>query len=165
MLSGNGKGKSTAAFGLAARALGHEMRIAVIQFIQGYADTGEARFFRGQPGVDWYVMGEETTAEIRSPHENMACARSAWERARRFLSDETIGLVILDELNAVLNHGDLDADTVLRDIAARPSLQHVIVTGRSALPVVIDAADTVTHMRLTKHAFDAGIRAMPGMEF
>ncbi len=163
--SGDGKGKSSAAFGLAARALGHGMRVGVVQFIRGNAESGEAIFFRRQPGVTWHVMGERLTGKAQGDVADADMALSAWEQAAALLSDPDVGVVILDELNVVLQYGHLDASAVLRDISARPPMQHVIVTGRGVRQELVDAADTVTDMRLVKHAFSAGIRAMPGVEY
>ena len=163
--TGNGKGKSSAGFGLVARALGHGMKVGVVQFIKGRSDTGEEAFFRSQPGVSWHVMGEGFTWETQDRARDVATAGAAWDVARGLLSDPGIGLVVLDELNIALKYKYLDVEQVLADIAARPPQQHVIVTGRGAPQAVIDAADTVTEMTLVKHAFAAGIAAQPGVEW
>lgn len=163
--TGNGKGKSSAAFGLVARALGHGMRVGVVQFVKGRSDTGEEEFFRRQPDVAWHVMGDGFTWETQDRGRDVASARRAWETARGLLRDEGIGLVVLDELNIVLKYGYLDVDTVLADLAARPACQHVVVTGRAAPAALVAAADTVSDVTPVKHAFAAGIKAMPGMEF
>lgn len=163
--TGNGKGKSSAAFGLVARALGHGQGVGVVQFIKGRSDTGEEAFFRDQPGVQWHVMGEGFTWETQDRSRDADKAGAAWAVARQMLSDPQIGLVVFDELNIALKYDYLDADTVVADLLARPAGQHAVVTGRGAPPALIAAADTVTEMRLEKHAFAAGIQAMPGMEF
>ena len=163
--TGNGKGKSSAAFGVVARALGHGMKVGVVQFIKGRSDTGEEAFFRRQPDVQWHVMGEGFTWETQDRARDVATAEAGWAQARALLSDPAIGLVVLDELNIALKYGYLDVHTVLADLAARPPMQHVIVTGRAAPPELIDAADTVTDMTLVKHAFKAGVKAMPGLEW
>ena len=164
--SGNGKGKSSSAFGMVARALGHGLKVGVVQFIKGAASTGEESFFRRFPEeVSYHVMGEGFTWETQDRQRDIAKAEQAWGVARRLLSDEAIGLVVLDELNIALKHGYLELDAVLADIEARPLLQHVVVTGRGALPGMIEAADTVTEMSLVKHAFKAGVKAQKGIEF
>ena len=163
--TGNGQGKSSAAFGLLARALGHGMKVGVVQFIKGRSDTGEEAFFRQQPGVQWHVMGEGFTWETQDRSRDAEKARAAWDIARQMLADPAIGLVVFDELNIALKYDYLDVDTVVADLAARPAGQHAVVTGRGAPPALVAAADTVTEMGLQKHAFAAGIQAMPGMEF
>ena len=164
--SGNGKGKSSSAFGMLARALGHGMRCGVVQFIKGAASTGEETFFRRFPDeVSYHVMGEGFTWETQDRQRDIAKAAEAWAVARQLLGDESIGLVILDELNIALKHGYLQLDEVLADIQARPLNQHVVVTGRGAPAALIEAADTVTEMTLVKHAFKAGVKAQQGIEF
>jgi len=166
VLSGNGKGKSSSAFGMVARALGHGMQVGIVQFIKGAASTGEEAFFRRFPDeVRYHVMGEGFTWETQDRQRDIAKAQQAWAVARELLDDERIGLVVLDELNIALKYGYLELDRVLADIAARPLLQHVVVTGRGALPGMIEAADTVTEMNLVKHAFKAGVKAQKGVEF
>lgn len=163
--TGNGKGKSSAGFGLVARALGHGMKVGVVQFIKGRSDTGEEAFFRNQPGVSWHVMGEGFTWETQDRARDVATAEAAWDVARGLLQDPSIGLVVLDELNIALKYRYLEVDTVVADLLARPTLQHVVVTGRGAPPELVEAADTVTDMTPVKHAFAVGIKAMPGMEW
>lgn len=163
--TGNGKGKSSAAFGVLARALGHGMRVGVVQFIKGRSDTGEEAFFRRQPGVVWHVMGEGFTWDTQDRTRDLAAAEAAWQQARALLRDPAIGLVVLDELNIALKYRYLDVTTVVADLLARPAQQHAIVTGRAAPPELVAAADTVTDMGLVKHAFAAGVKAMPGLEF
>ena len=163
--TGNGKGKSSAGFGLVARALGHGMRVGVVQFIKGRSDTGEEAFFRAQPGVAWHVMGEGFTWETQDRARDVATAEAAWAVAREMLQNPEVGLVVLDELNIALKYQYLDVDRVLADLRARPPMQHVVVTGRGAPPALVEAADTVTDMTPVKHAFAAGVKAMPGMEW
>lgn len=164
--SGNGKGKSSSAFGMVARALGHGMRVGVVQFIKGAATTGEEAFFRRFPEeVSFHVMGEGFTWETQDRQRDIAKAQAAWDVARQLLSDPQVGLVVLDEVNIALKHGYLELDTVLADIAARPPMQHVVATGRGVQPAMVEAADTVTEMGLVKHAFKAGIKAQKGVEF
>ncbi|EIK93675.1 cob(I)alamin adenolsyltransferase/cobinamide ATP-dependent adenolsyltransferase [Pseudomonas sp. M47T1] len=165
VLSGNGKGKSSSAFGMLARALGHGMQCGVVQFIKGRNATGEELFFRRFPEqVRYHVMGEGFTWETQDRQRDIAAAEAAWVVSRELLRDESIGLVILDELNIALKHGYLDLDQVLADLQARPPMQHVVVTGRGAKDEMIELADTVTEMGMLKHAFQAGIRAQKGIE-
>ncbi|MDA0235534.1 MAG: cob(I)yrinic acid a,c-diamide adenosyltransferase [Proteobacteria bacterium] len=163
--TGNGKGKSSAGFGLVARALGHGMQVGVVQFIKGRSDTGEEAFFRTQPGVRWHVMGEGFTWETQDRARDVASAEAAWALAREMLQNPEVGLVVLDELNIALKYQYLDVERVLADLHARPPMQHVVVTGRGAPPALVEAADTVTDMTPVKHAFAAGVKAMPGMEW
>ncbi len=163
--TGNGKGKSSAAFGVAARALGHGLKVAVVQFVKSRKDTGEEAVLGAQPNIVWHVMGEGFTWVTQDPARDAAAARAAWAVAAGYLRDPAIGLVVLDELTYAFKYQWLPLDEVLAAFAARPSLQHVIVTGRAAPEGLIEAADTVTEMTMVKHAFKAGVKAMPGMEF
>jgi cob(I)alamin adenosyltransferase len=164
VLTGNGKGKSSSAFGMVARALGHGMKVGVCQFIKGRSDTGEEAFFRRHSDVEWRVLGEGFTWETQDLERDTAVAREGWETARAMLADPAYRLVILDELTYPLKYGYLDTRTVLSDLAARPPMQHVVVTGRAAPQDLIDAADTVTEMRDVKHAYASGVRAQPGID-
>jgi len=165
VLTGNGKGKSSSAFGMAARALGHGMKVGVCQFIKSRTDTGEEAFFRHHADLlSWHVLGEGFTWDTQDRARDTAKARAGWEVARGMLRDPAIGLVILDELTYCLSYGYLDTGEVLADIAARPPMQHVVVTGRAAPQALLDAADTVTEMRDVKHAYHAGIRAQAGID-
>ena len=164
--TGNGKGKSSSAFGMVARALGHGIKVGVVQLIKGAAITGEESFFRRFPDeVRYHVMGEGFTWETQDRHRDIAKAKEAWDVAAQLLADPEVGLVVLDELNIALKYGYLELDPVLADIESRPPLQHVVVTGRGAPPGLIEAADTVTEMSLVKHAFKAGVKAQKGIEF
>lgn len=164
--TGNGKGKSSSAFGMVARALGHGIKVGVVQFIKGAASTGEEAFFRRFPDeVCYHVMGEGFTWETQDRQRDIAKAREAWAIAAELLADPEIGLVVLDELNIALKYGYLELAPVLADIESRPLLQHVVVTGRGAPPGLVEAADTVTEMALVKHAFKAGVKAQKGVEF
>ncbi len=162
--TGNGKGKSSAAFGMAARALGHGMRVGVVQFIKGSFTTGEEIFFRRFPEVSYHVMGEGFTWETQDRERDVAAAGRAWEQALTFLTDPSINLVILDEINIALKLNYLDLQSVLAALRARPHMQHVVLTGRGAPPELIELADTVTEMRDIKHAYRAGIQAQEGVE-
>lgn len=163
--TGNGKGKSSSGFGMVIRALGHGMKVAVVQFIKGAIPTGEERFLRRFPDeVEFHVMGEGYTWETQDRERDIAKAEAAWEQARRFLRDPAYGLVLLDELNIALKLRYLDVNAVIADLDARPEMQHVVITGRGAPPELIEIADTVTDMAQVKHAYQAGIRAQPGIE-
>ena len=163
--TGNGKGKSSAAFGVVARALGHGMRVAVVQFVKARKDTGEETVLGRLPGISWHVMGEGFTWETQDAARDAAAARAAWEVAAAYLRDPAVNLVVLDELTYAFKYQWLPLDEVLAAFAARPPMQHVIVTGRAAPEALIEAADTVTEMAMVKHAFKAGVKAMPGMEW
>lgn len=165
LFTGNGKGKSTAAFGLLARALGHGMQAVVIQFVKSRRDTGEEAFFRAQPNVAWHVKGAGFTWETQDRDKDTAAARAAWAVAREALADPGVNLVILDEFTYAFKYHWLDLAEALAAIRARPVMQHLVVTGRAAPAELIDAADTVTEMRPVKHALGSGIAAMPGIEF
>lgn len=164
VLTGNGKGKSSSAFGMVARALGHGMKVGVVQFIKGKFSTGEETFFRRFPEVDYHVMGEGYTWETQDRERDVRAATAAWAIAQRMLADASYELVVLDELNIALKHRYLDVPQVVADLRARPAKQHAVVTGRAAPPEMIEAADTVTEMTVVKHAFQQGIRAQKGVE-
>ena len=164
VLTGNGKGKSSSAFGMVARALGHGMRVAVVQFIKGSFSTGEETFFRRFPEVDYQVMGDGFTWDTQDQEQDKRTARRAWEQVKLYLADPSIELLVLDELNIVLKLRLLPLDEVLDALIERPLKQHVVVTGRAAPKELIEIADTVTEMRPIKHAFDAGVQAQKGIE-
>jgi cob(I)alamin adenosyltransferase len=162
--SGNGKGKSSSAFGMVARTLGHGMRVGIVQFIKGAYSTGEEAFFRRFPEVDYHVMGEGFTWETQDRERDIRAARAGWDQALAFLTDPAVALVVLDELCIVPKLGYLPLEEVLSALHQRPPMQHVVVTGRGAPQALIDIADTVTEMREVKHAFKAGVRAQKGIE-
>lgn len=166
VLTGNGKGKSSSSFGMVARALGHGMKVGVVQFIKGAIPTGEEQFFRRFPDeVQFHIAGEGYTWETQDRQRDIRSAEAGWARARRMLAEPAFGLVLFDELNIVLKHRYLDVQQVLADLRARPPMQHVVITGRAAPPEIVEAADTVTEMTLIKHAFAQGIRAQKGIEW
>jgi cob(I)alamin adenosyltransferase len=164
--TGNGKGKSSSGFGMLARSLGHGFRCGVVQFIKGSFSTGEEAFFRRFEGeqLDYHVMGEGFTWETQDKARDIAAAQAAWAKAAAMLADERYDFVLLDELNIALAHRYVELDAVLAAVATRPPLQHVVITGRGAPDRLIEAADTVTEMRVVKHAFQAGIKAQKGVE-
>jgi cob(I)alamin adenosyltransferase len=163
--TGNGKGKSSAAFGVVARALGHGMKVGVVQFVKGRSDTGEEAFFRPQPNVRWHVGGEGFTWETQDKERDARAAQQAWNIACEHLRDPAIGLVVLDEMTYAFKYGWLELDAVIAQLLARPPMQHVIITGRGAPEALRNAADTVSDIGMEKHAFQSGIQAMPGLEF
>ncbi|WP_448954011.1 cob(I)yrinic acid a,c-diamide adenosyltransferase [Labrys neptuniae] len=164
--TGPGKGKSTAAFGLIMRALGHGWRIGVVQFIKGAWSTGERQALeRFQDLVTWKSMGEGFTWETQDRERDIAAAGRAWEAAKAMLADPAIRLVVLDEINIALRYDYLDLAEVVETLRARRPDLHVVVTGRNAKPEMIEAADLVTEMTLVKHHFAAGVKAQQGIEF
>jgi cob(I)alamin adenosyltransferase len=164
--TGAGKGKSTAAFGLALRMLGRGRRIGVVQFIKGAwhsAERDALDLFGDQ--VAWHTMGEGFTWETQDLERDVAAAQRAWAKALELMADPTFALVILDELNIALRYDYLDLSAVVAALRARRGGLHVVVTGRNAKPELIAAADLVTEMALVKHHFAAGVKAQPGIEF
>ena len=164
VITGNGKGKSTSAFGTIARALGHGMKVGVLQFIKSRTDTGEEAFLSKQPGVEWHVTGDGFTWDTQDREQDIATAQRGWAIAARMLADPSYQLVVLDELTYLLSYGYLDSDSVLDALAHRPADQHVIVTGRGASDALIELADTVSIIADEKHAYRAGIKAQPGID-
>lgn len=164
VITGNGKGKSTSAFGMVARALGHGMKVGVVQFIKSRTDTGEEAFLGRQPGVEWNVTGDGFTWDTQNRAQDIATAERGWAIAARMLSDPSYQLVVLDELTYLLSYGYLDADVVLDALAQRPPMQHVVVTGRAASDALVELADTVSVIADEKHAFRAGVKAQPGID-
>jgi cob(I)alamin adenosyltransferase len=164
--TGTGKGKSTAAWGLAMRCLGHGLKLGVVQFVKGRRDTGERFFLARFPElVDVKVMGEGFTWETQDRERDIAAARAAWEAAEAMLQDPELHMVILDELNIVLRKDYLPLDDVISGLQAKRPDLHVVITGRNAKPELIEAADLVTEMTLVKHPFRAGVKAQLGVEY
>ena len=163
--TGPGKGKSTAAFGLVLRALGHGWPVGVVQFIKGAWDTGERRLLEGSDLVRWYAMGEGFTWETQDRARDIAAAAAAWAKAEHLMADPTLRLLVLDELNVALRYDYLPLAAVVATLRARRPMLHVVVTGRNAKPEMIAAADLVTEMTATKHHFAAGVKAQAGIEF
>ncbi|HYZ26834.1 MAG TPA: cob(I)yrinic acid a,c-diamide adenosyltransferase [Geminicoccaceae bacterium] len=164
--TGTGKGKSTAAWGLAMRCLGHGLRLGVVQFVKGRRDTGERFFLARFPElVEVKVMGEGFTWETQDRERDIAAARAAWEAAKAMLQDPELHMVILDELNIVLRKDYLPLAEVIAGLQAKRPDLHVVITGRNAKPELIEAADLVTEMTLVKHPFRAGVKAQLGVEY
>ena len=164
--TGPGKGKSTAAFGMAVRAMGHGMKVGIVQFVKGAMATGERAIFDAFPDlVSFRPMGEGFTWDTQDRARDIATARTAWDEVVRLIADPDIALVVADELNIVLRYDYLPLDEVLAVLTARASMKHVVVTGRNAPPALIEAADLVTEMTAVKHPFRGGIKAQQGIEF
>jgi cob(I)alamin adenosyltransferase len=164
--TGAGKGKSTAAFGLALRMLGHGRRVGVVQFIKGAWATGERTALDAfGDRIAWYTLGEGFTWETQDLARDRAAAQRAWAQAQALMADASFALVILDELNIALRYDYLEFSEVLAALSARRSDVHVVVTGRNAKPALIAAADLVTEMTAVKHHFAAGVKAQSGIEF
>jgi cob(I)alamin adenosyltransferase len=165
LLTGNGKGKSSSALGMVLRALGHDMKVGVVQFIKSWTNTGEQLFLEKQQNVDFHIMGTGFTWDTQDREKDIEAAKLLWSRARKMLSDQSVSLVILDELTYMFNYNYLDLEEVLEAIANRPQNQHVVMTGRAAKQELVELADTVSEIEDIKHAFRSGIKAMPGIEW
>jgi cob(I)alamin adenosyltransferase len=164
--TGTGKGKSTAAFGLALRMLGRGKRVGVVQFIKGAWQSAERdalETFGDQ--VSWHTMGEGFTWDTQDLKRDIAAAERAWAKAQELMADPTLALLILDELNIALRYDYLDLKSVIATLGARRPDLHIVITGRNAKPELVAAADLVTEMSLVKHHFAAGVKAQPGIEF
>jgi cob(I)alamin adenosyltransferase len=164
VLTGNGKGKSSSAFGMVGRSLGHGMKVGVCQFLKSRTDTGEEAFFGKQNDCEWHVLGDGFTWETQNREQDIATSQRGWAVAQRMLTDPAYQLVVLDELTYLLNYGYLDADQVLDALAERPSMQHVVVTGRAASEALRELADTVAEIADVKHAYRDGVMAQRGID-
>ena len=164
--TGKGKGKSTAAFGLVFRALGHGMTVGIVQFVKGKWETGERRALdRFETQVTISAMGDGFTWETQDRQRDIAAARAAWNRAVELIQDDRHQMVVLDELNIVLRYDYLPVEEVLSVLSAKPEGKHVVITGRNAKDELIALADLVTEMELVKHPFRSGVKAQAGIEF
>lgn len=164
--TGTGKGKSTAAFGMALRAIAHGMKIGIVQFIKGAWESGERKVFEAYPDqVEIHALGEGFTWETQDKSRDIKLSKKAWSKAKELIADPEIDMVILDELNIVLRYDYLPLEDVVTTLSARPEMTHVIVTGRNAKDELIEAADLVTEMSLIKHPFRGGVKAQAGVEF
>jgi cob(I)alamin adenosyltransferase len=164
--TGTGKGKSTAAFGLVLRCLGHGMRVGIVQFVKGAWATGERTVLARYPElVTMRAMGEGFTWETQDRARDIAAAQAAWEAATAMLADPAYRLILLDELNIVLRYDYLPVGEVVAALKGKPRDLHIVITGRNAKPELIDIADLVTEMKLVKHPFRAGVKAQAGIEF
>jgi cob(I)alamin adenosyltransferase len=164
--TGDGKGKSTAGFGMVARALGWGQQVGVVQYIKGKWVTGEQKFFQRFPDqVRFEVMGEGFTWETQDRARDMAAAEAAWKISLEMIADPGLDFVLLDELNVALQYDYLDTGKVIAALQARPRDKHICITGRNARPELMELADLVTEMRLIKHPFDKGVKAQRGVDF
>lgn len=164
VITGNGKGKSTSAFGTALRAVGHGMKVAVAQFIKGEWACGERDILQ-QHGVEFAVMATGFTWNTQDRQADIDAAEKVWEQAKQMLTDPSLDLVVLDELTYMLSFKYLDLEQVVAAIEQRPQGQHLIVTGRACHRRLIELADTVSEVQPIKHAFDAGIKAQKGIDW
>lgn len=165
VLTGNGKGKSTSAFGMLARSVGHGLNCGVIQFIKGQWECGEQMLFADNPLVEFHVMNTGFTWETQDRDKDITAAESTWENAAAMLSNSDFDVVILDELTYMLTYGYLDKEMVLSALENRPVDQHVVVTGRNASKELIELADTVTELGENKHAFYGGVKVQKGIDY
>jgi len=164
--TGTGKGKSTAAFGMVLRCLGHGMRVGIVQFVKGAWETGERKVLEAYPElVTCRAMGEGFTWDTQDRVRDIAAARAAWGAAKAMIADPSYKLVLLDELNIVLRYDYLPLDEVIAVLKAKPRDLHLVVTGRNAKPELIEIADLVTEMTMVKHPFRSGVKAQRGIEF
>jgi len=164
--TGKGKGKTTAAMGLAVRAIGNGMKVGIVQFVKGKWETGERQVLEAFPDqVEIRVMGEGFSWDSQDRQRDIAAANAAWEMAKEMIADPQFGLVVLDELNIPLRYDHLDINEVVAGLKARPDGLHVLVTGRNAKDELIEAADMVTDMTMVKHHFRDDVKAQKGIEF
>lgn len=165
LLRGNGKGKSSSAFGTMARALGHGQRAGLVQFIKGRRETGEYLFFKDHPRVDYHVMGHGFTWETQNREQDIQAAEKAWAVAASMLGDDSYDIVVLDEMPYAFRYHYLDIDAVVAAIRARPEKQNVIITGRTMHAKLTEIADTISEVADIQHAFRNGVKAQPGIEW
>tara|TARA_R110002126_G_scaffold94697_2_gene223330 strand:- start:3621 stop:4253 length:633 start_codon:yes stop_codon:yes gene_type:complete len=164
--TGKGKGKSTAAFGMIFRAIGNDMNVGVVQFVKGKWGTGERKVLEAFPDqVTITAMGDGFTWETQDRKRDIEAAQQAWERAKLMIMDESLDMVLLDELNIVLRYDYLDVNEIVEFLKTKPEMKHVIITGRNAKDELIDFADLVTEMTMIKHPFRSGVKAQVGVEF
>ncbi len=165
LLKGNGKGKSSSAFGTMARSAGHGKKCAVIQFVKGRTETGEYKFFKDHELIDWHVMGHGFTWETQDKQKDIAAAQKAWALAEELLQDESIDMLVFDELAYMFKYGYLDVEPVVTALDKRPKYQNVIITGRTMALPLQDIADTISVVQDERHAFRLGVKAQKGIEF
>jgi cob(I)alamin adenosyltransferase len=164
--TGNGKGKSSSAFGMVVRSLGWGMKVGIVQYVKGKWETGERNFFEANPELVTYeVMGEGFTWDTQDRALDIAAARAAWERSKELILDPAYDFVVLDELNIVMRDDTLPADEVIAFLKDRPLTKHICITGRSAKPELLELADLVTEFAEVKHPFKAGFKAQKGVEY
>ena len=165
LLKGAGKGKSSSAFGTMARSAGHGQRCAVIQFIKGRMQTGEYKFFKDHPLIDWHVMGHGFTWETQDREQDIAAAQQAWGIAEKLLADDSYGMLVFDEMSYMFKYGYLEVEPVVEALKKRPKMQNVMITGRTMARQLKEVADTISDVKDEQHAFRLGVKAQPGIEF
>ena len=165
LLKGSGKGKSSSAFGTMARSAGHGQRCAVIPFIKGRMQTGEYKFFKDHPLIDWHIMGHGFTWETQDREQDVAAAQKAWAIAQELLADESYGMLVFDEMSYMFKYGYLDVEAVVEALLKRPKMQNVMITGRTMARQLKEIADTIADVKDERHAFRQGVKAQPGIEF
>lgn len=164
-LYGQGKGKSSSGFGTLLRAVGHGQQAAVVQFIKGTWKTGEQQFFGQHPNVRYEIMGTGFTWDSQNRQKDITAAEQVWQTAQTFLQDDSINIILFDEITYMFDYGYLDLASCIQALREKPSMQNIILTGRSAIPELIELADTVSEINDIKHAFRAGVKAQRGIEF
>jgi cob(I)alamin adenosyltransferase len=165
LLKGNGKGKSSSAFGTMARSVGHGKKCAVIQFIKGRSETGEYKLFRDHDLIDWHVMGHGFTWETQDKQQDISAAKKAWALAETLLQDGSYDMLIFDELSYMFKYEYLDVGPVVAALSKRPKDQNVIITGRTMALELQDIADTISVVQDERHAFRQGVKAQKGIEY
>jgi len=165
VLKGNGKGKSSSAFGTMARSVGHGNRCAVIQFIKGRTETGEFKLFKDHPQIDWNIMGHGFTWETQDKKQDKEAAEKAWQLAEKLLSDESYNMLVFDEIGYMFKYGHLDPEVIAETLKNRPKDQSVIMTGRTMATPIQDIADTISIIQDERHAFRLGVKAQAGIEY
>ena len=165
LLKGPGKGKSSSAFGTMARSVGHGKKCAVIQFIKGRLETGEFKLFKDHDLIDWHVMGHGFTWETQDKALDMQAAQKAWAVAEKYLQDDSYDMLVFDEMSYMFKYGYLDVEPVVTALKNRPSMQNVIITGRTMATPLQDIADTISVVQDERHAFRLGVKAQQGIEF
>jgi len=165
LLKGNGKGKSSSAFGTMARALGHGQKVGVVQFTKGRIETGEYKFFAQHPQITWHIMGHGFTWETQNQAQDKQAAEHAWAIAQGLLSDSRYQLIILDEMSYAFKYQQLDVEPIMATLKQRPKHQSVMITGRAMPKALESIADTISDVRDQQHAFRLGVKAQAGIEF
>ncbi len=165
LMKGNGKGKSSSAFGNIARALGHGQQVGLLQFIKGRKETGEYLFFKDHPKVDFHVMGHGFTWETQDKSQDIKAAMQAWQIAHKMLQDERYNILVFDEMSYMFKYEYLEIAPVIAALTTRPKNQNVIITGRTMHRSLIEIADTISEITDIEHAFRKGVKAQPGIEW
>lgn len=165
LLKGNGKGKSSSAFGTMARMVGHGKKVAVIQFIKGRKETGEFKLFRDHPQIDWHIMGHGFTWETQDKEQDIAAAQKAWALATELLQDESYDMLVFDEMSYMFKYKYLELEPVVEALKKRPKMQTVMITGRVMPEGLEEVADTISNIKDERHAFRLGVKAQEGIEF